>query len=224
MSFPVKVWSVQSRAGRTGASLAGVAARAVRRPQPSRRRAATPGDLRLSGFHALLRQDQDEQVHGQAKDAGQAPGPKAEGNPRGDATPPHAPVREQHRWLRQVLNGHYQYFGVIFNYRSLRVFKECVVRLWRRQTQPKRPHEPGDLPQTPDCLPLPGPGDPPGMAEMIDPPRGLSEEPTAVTPHGGICGGESQQWLSYPTNPPVRLCVQRRLACSAGDRPAGARV
>jgi hypothetical protein len=25
----------------------------------------------------------------------------------------------------------------------------------------------------------------------IDPPRVLSEEPTAVTPHGGICGGES---------------------------------
>ena len=59
---------------------------------------------------------------------------------------------------------------------------------------------------------------------MIDPPQVLSEEPTAVTPHGGFCGGESQQWLSYPTNLPVRLCVQRRLACSAGDRPAGARV
>ena len=40
---------------------------------------------------------------------------------------------------------------------------------------------------------------------MIDPPRVLSEEPTAVTPHGGICGGESQQWLSYPTNPHVRF-------------------
>jgi hypothetical protein len=39
----------------------------------------------------------------------------------------------------------------------------------------------------------------------IDPPRVLSEEPTAVTPHGGICGGESQQWLSYPTNLPVRF-------------------
>ena len=25
-----------------------------------------------------------------------------------------------------------QYFGVIFNYRSLRVFKECVVRYWRK--------------------------------------------------------------------------------------------
>jgi hypothetical protein len=44
----------------------------------------------------------------------------------------HAPVREQHRWLRQVLTGHYQYFGVIFNYRSLRTFKDCVVREWRK--------------------------------------------------------------------------------------------
>ena len=34
---------------------------------------------------------------------------------------------------------------------------------------------------------------------MINPPQVLSEEPTAVTPHGGFCGGESQQWLSYPT-------------------------
>ena len=38
----------------------------------------------------------------------------------------------------------------------------------------------------------------PDMAAMIDPPRVLSGEPTAVTPHGGICGGESQQSLSYP--------------------------
>ena len=36
-------------------------------------------------------------------------------------------------------------------------------------------------------------------ARRSGPPRVLSEEPTAVTPHGGICGGESQQWLSYPT-------------------------
>src|SRR4051794_35724925 len=43
----------------------------------------------------------------------------------------HAPVREQHRWLGQVLRGHYRYYGVIFNYRALRVFKDCVVRLWR---------------------------------------------------------------------------------------------
>jgi len=40
---------------------------------------------------------------------------------------------------------------------------------------------------------------------MIDPPQVRPEEPTAVTPHGGIRGGESQQWLSYPTNPHVRF-------------------
>ena len=32
-----------------------------------------------------------------------------------------------------------------------------------------------------------------------------SEEPIAGKPHDGICGGESQQWLSYPTNLPVRF-------------------
>jgi hypothetical protein len=31
--------------------------------------------------------------------------------------------------------------------------------------------------------------------------------PTAVTPHGGFCGGKSQQWLCYPTMPNVRFCV-----------------
>jgi RNA-directed DNA polymerase len=36
-----------------------------------------------------------------------------------------------------VLNGHYQYFGVIFNYRSLRLFKDCVVRYWRKALSQK---------------------------------------------------------------------------------------
>jgi hypothetical protein len=40
---------------------------------------------------------------------------------------------------------------------------------------------------------------------MITPPQVRPEEPTAVTPHGGICGGKSQQWLSYPTKSPVRF-------------------
>src|SRR5260370_22757229 len=42
---------------------------------------------------------------------------------------------------------------------------------------------------------------------MINPPQVLPEEPTAVTPHGGFCGGKSQQWLRYPTNPLVRICA-----------------
>jgi hypothetical protein len=48
---------------------------------------------------------------------------------------------------------------------------------------------------------------------MINPPQVLPEEPTAVTPHGGFCGGKRQQWLRYPTNPLVRICaggVRRR--------------
>ena len=46
---------------------------------------------------------------------------------------------------------------------------------------------------------------------MIDPPQVRPEEPTAVTPHGGICGGKSQQWLRYPTMPHVRFCAGLRL-------------
>ena len=42
---------------------------------------------------------------------------------------------------------------------------------------------------------------------MINPPQVLPEEPTAVTPHGGFCGGKSQQWLRYPTMPHVRFCA-----------------
>src|SRR6185312_7047018 len=68
---------------------------------------------------------------------------------------------------------------------------------------------------------------------MINPPQVRPEEPTAVTPHGGICGGESQQWLSYPTRaieaPRPAGVVRRgdeslgrsRLVESAADERAG---
>jgi hypothetical protein len=46
---------------------------------------------------------------------------------------------------------------------------------------------------------------------MIDPPQVLSEEPTAVTPHGGFCGDESQQWPSYATNLHAGFCLGRRV-------------
>jgi RNA-directed DNA polymerase len=51
----------------------------------------------------------------------------------------HLPVREQHQWLCQVLKGHYGYYGVIFNYRSMERFRHLVAKLWlqalRRQSQ-----------------------------------------------------------------------------------------
>src|ERR1700746_395865 len=43
---------------------------------------------------------------------------------------------------------------------------------------------------------------------MINPPQVRPEEPTAVTPHGGFCGGKSQQWLRYPTNPHAAFDVE----------------
>ncbi len=51
----------------------------------------------------------------------------------------HLPVSEQHQWLCQVLKGHYGYYGVIFNYRSMERFRHLVSKLWlhalRRQSQ-----------------------------------------------------------------------------------------
>ena len=44
----------------------------------------------------------------------------------------HAPVAVQHRWLCQVLRGHYAYYGLPSNIRSLQSFSEEVTRLWFR--------------------------------------------------------------------------------------------
>ena len=42
----------------------------------------------------------------------------------------HAPVAAQHHWLCQVLRGHYAYFGLVHNYRSMDNFRFQVERLW----------------------------------------------------------------------------------------------
>lgn len=44
----------------------------------------------------------------------------------------HTPVAAQHRWLCSVLQGHFAYFGVVHNYRSLSNFRFQVERLWYR--------------------------------------------------------------------------------------------
>src|SRR3954451_23687626 len=59
--------------------------RAVRRRAPRGRRATARGDLQLSGVHALLRDAQKREVHGQAEDASDTSSAKAEGAPRGHA-------------------------------------------------------------------------------------------------------------------------------------------
>lgn len=44
----------------------------------------------------------------------------------------HAPVSEQHAMLSQKLRGHYGYYGITFNLRSLRRFYYGVQRIWFR--------------------------------------------------------------------------------------------
>jgi len=42
----------------------------------------------------------------------------------------HVPVPEQGRWLRSVINGHFNYYGVPGNGRSLNAFRTQVIRSW----------------------------------------------------------------------------------------------
>ncbi|BCH19051.1 reverse transcriptase domain-containing protein [Mesorhizobium sp. L-2-11] len=41
------------------------------------------------------------------------------------------PIREQAKWLRQVVRGYYEYHAVPANLRSLRAFREHVIFLWK---------------------------------------------------------------------------------------------
>jgi hypothetical protein len=45
----------------------------------------------------------------------------------------HAPVSEQHAMLSQKLRGHYGYYGITVNLRSLRKFYREVQRIWFRR-------------------------------------------------------------------------------------------
>jgi group II intron reverse transcriptase/maturase len=44
----------------------------------------------------------------------------------------HEPIPEQGQWLKQVLQGHYQYYGVPLNSRQMSNFRHQVVLIWKR--------------------------------------------------------------------------------------------
>ena len=44
----------------------------------------------------------------------------------------HDPIREQWRTLTKKLNGHYQYYGMVFNYRAINEFRYRVTMIWFR--------------------------------------------------------------------------------------------
>lgn len=47
----------------------------------------------------------------------------------------HQPIPETGAWLKRVLQGHYQYYGVPRNSESMNNFREWVTRAWRRVLQ-----------------------------------------------------------------------------------------
>jgi RNA-directed DNA polymerase len=50
----------------------------------------------------------------------------------------HRPVSEQYQKLKQKLEGHYGYYGIIGNYSSLYRFREGVRQIWRRRLSRRR--------------------------------------------------------------------------------------
>lgn len=44
----------------------------------------------------------------------------------------HQPVDEQGRYVRALIHGHVNYYGVPFNSRSIRAFRAMVIRLWKK--------------------------------------------------------------------------------------------
>ncbi len=108
----------------------------------------------------------------------------------------HAPVKAQHHWLCQVLRGHYGYYGVIFNYRSLHAFYDGVKRSWFRALQRRSQKSRLNWQRFDRLLAvylLPKPVIHQSWHKGARMTAGhLPEEPGAVTPHAGICGGESQ--------------------------------
>ena len=73
----------------------------------------------------------------------------------------HAPLAEQHRWYSSVLRGHYGYFGMPHNWRSLNGFLQEVRRIWfnclKRRSQKNRRMGWDWFEALTACLPLPQP-------------------------------------------------------------------
>jgi group II intron reverse transcriptase/maturase len=73
----------------------------------------------------------------------------------------HTPLAAQHRWYSSVLRGHYGYFGLPHNWRSLNGFLQEVRRIWfnclRRRSQKNRRMAWDWFEALTACLPLPQP-------------------------------------------------------------------
>lgn len=73
----------------------------------------------------------------------------------------HTPLAAQHRWYSSVLRGHYGYFGMPHNWRSLHAFRQEIRRIWfnclRRRSQKNRRMGWDWFETVTACFPLPPP-------------------------------------------------------------------
>jgi hypothetical protein len=130
----------------------------------------------------------------------------------------HTSVSDQHRWLCQVLRGHYEYFGVPSNFRSLAAFHRETRLLWfralRRRSQRRLTW---DGYQESACALRSAPASNHSSLCRVASDSGyLREEPYAGKPHVRICEGEAV-WLSYSTtvgSAQYRTQCRRRLTFS----------
>ena len=102
----------------------------------------------------------------------------------------HIPVCEQQVWLSQILRGHYGYFGVVGNHRSMEAFFTEVKSIWFKALRRRRQKAKMTWDRFLGVLtmfPLPNQATMEPSHEMNTTAEGyLSEEPGAVTPHAGI--------------------------------------
>jgi RNA-directed DNA polymerase len=119
----------------------------------------------------------------------------------------HQGMAEQGEWLGAVVRGFFAYHAVPTNTRALSSFRYHVIDLWRRALRRRSQRDRTTWK---------------GMGKLAD--RWLPMPRISHPWPSQRFRVKHPMWEPYAGKPHVRLCVQRRLACSAGDKPAGVRV
>jgi len=112
----------------------------------------------------------------------------------------HVPVPEVGKWLRTVLRGHFNYYGVPQNSAALNTFRYFVSWLWWRALRRRSQKTPADLgahASTCRALPTSRPHHAP-LSQCATPPQHLRQEPSALVLHARICAGGAGQPASLP--------------------------
>ncbi|MFQ5668766.1 MAG: group II intron reverse transcriptase/maturase, partial [Candidatus Binatia bacterium] len=133
----------------------------------------------------------------------------------------HTPVAIQQQWLCQVLRGHYAYYGLPSNFRSLNGFYQNVQRIWfralRRRSQRRMDWK--DFGGLLERFPLPRPSitRPAVFVELTRVTLGRSRMRASRT-YGSVRA--KAEWLSYSTNitrDPSHRRQRRQCATSATE-------